>query len=88
MKTQLPPLSLKPFGSTGLSVTPICIGGAPLGDMPETFDYGVPLDRALETIRAAFDSPINFFDTAAAYGDGESEVTLAVSSLSARSREA
>jgi len=45
----------------------------PFGDMPETFDYSVPTDRALETIRAVFDSPINFIDTAAAYGDGESE---------------
>ena len=41
--------------------------------MPETFDYGVPEARALDTLRAAFASPINFVDTAAAYGDGESE---------------
>jgi len=41
--------------------------------MPETFDYGVPEDRALETLRAAFASPISFLDTAASYGDGESE---------------
>ncbi|MEZ4661196.1 MAG: aldo/keto reductase [Caldilineaceae bacterium] len=41
--------------------------------MPETFDYSVPTERALATIRAAFASSINFMDTAAAYGDGESE---------------
>jgi len=66
-------LPLRPLGRTGLMVTPVCVGGAPFGDMPETFDYSVPTDRALETIRAVFDSPINFIDTAAAYGDGESE---------------
>lgn len=61
------------FGRTGLTVTPICVGGAPLGDMPETFAYSAPEDRALETIRATFASPINFLDTAAIYGYGESE---------------
>ena len=66
-------LPVRPLGTTGLQVTPICVGCAPLGNMPETFDYGVPLERALDTIRAAFASPIRFMDTAAAYGDGESE---------------
>ncbi|MDQ3811900.1 MAG: aldo/keto reductase [Chloroflexota bacterium] len=65
--------SLRPLGSTGLRVTPLCIGTAALGDMPETFAYAVPEDRALETIRAVLDSPIRFLDTAASYGDGESE---------------
>ena len=41
--------------------------------MADTFAYSVPEDRALQTVRAAFDSPINFLDTAASYGDGESE---------------
>lgn len=68
-----PALPKRPLGPTGLTVTPICVGAAPLGDMPETFTYGVPEDRALETLRAAFASPINFMDTAAIYGNGESE---------------
>jgi D-threo-aldose 1-dehydrogenase len=62
-----------PFGSTELRVTPLCVGCAPLGDMPETFAYSVSEDSALATLRAAFGGPINFIDTAAAYGDGESE---------------
>ena len=66
-------LSKRPFGRTGLLVTPLSIGCAPLGDMPETFAYSVGEDRALATLRAAFHSPINFMDTAASYGDGESE---------------
>jgi D-threo-aldose 1-dehydrogenase len=41
--------------------------------MPETFDYRVGEEQARETLRAVFESPINFLDTAASYGDGESE---------------
>jgi D-threo-aldose 1-dehydrogenase len=41
--------------------------------MPETFAYTVPEERALSTLRETFASPIAFVDTAAAYGDGESE---------------
>ena len=71
-------LSPKPFGKTGLNVAPLAVGCAPLGDMPETFAYGVGEERALETIRAAFQSPISFIDTAASYGDGESERRIGV----------
>src|SRR6266700_4055205 len=74
------PLAPRPLGSTGLQVTPICIGTAPLGNMPETFAYSVGEERALATIRAFFTgqgnsgtSSFNFLDTAASYGDGESE---------------
>src|SRR5256885_11430317 len=67
------PTSRRPFGRTGLVVSPICLGGAALGDMPDTFAFSVPEDRALATVRAVFASPINFVDTASAYGDGESE---------------
>ncbi len=67
------PVSLVPFGPTGLSVTPICVGCAELGNMPETFAYSVSEDRALATVREVFRSNVNFLDTSAAYGDGESE---------------
>jgi D-threo-aldose 1-dehydrogenase len=65
--------ALRPLGSTQLMVTPLCVGCAPLGDMPETFGYGVPEAQALDTLRAALASPITFIDTAAIYGNGESE---------------
>ena len=65
--------SRRPLGNTGLSVSPLCIGCAPLGDMPETFEYSVSRQRAFDTLRAVFGGPINFLDTAASYGDGESE---------------
>ncbi|HVH30702.1 MAG TPA: aldo/keto reductase [bacterium] len=61
------------LGATGLRVTPLGVGGGALASMPETFGYAVPEVQALATIRAVFASPINFLDTAAAYGDGESE---------------
>src|SRR5215210_7474641 len=67
------PSSRRTLGGTGLSVSPLCLGCAPLGDMPETFDFSVDEERARETLRAVLESPINFLDTAASYGDGESE---------------
>ncbi len=61
------------LGQTGLDITSVCIGCAPLASMPETFTYAVSEDQALATLRAVFSSPFNFLDTAASYGDGESE---------------
>ncbi len=66
-------LPLRPFGKTKLQVTALAAGLAPLASMPESFGYEVATDQALETLRAIFHSPINFLDTAASYGDGESE---------------
>ncbi len=68
-----PGLALRALGTTGLQAPPLCVGCAPLGDMPETFAYGVAEAQALATIRAAFAGAIPFLDTAASYGDGESE---------------
>jgi D-threo-aldose 1-dehydrogenase len=67
------PSSRRPLGRTGLFVSPICVGCAPLGDMPETFEYSVSKQRAFDTLHTVFKSPLNFLDTAASYGDGESE---------------
>jgi D-threo-aldose 1-dehydrogenase len=69
-------LQTKSLGNTGLLVSPLCAGCAPLGDMPETFGFSVAKERAHETLRAVFESSINFLDTAAAYGDGESEARI------------
>ncbi len=73
MENVVDPASRVTLGGTGLPVSPLCVGCAPLGDMPETFGYGVEEERALRTLEAVFESPINFLDTAASYGDGESE---------------
>lgn len=57
----------------GQAVPPIAIGCAPLGSMEQTFGYAVPEELAHATIRTALESPINWLDTAASYGDGESQ---------------
>lgn len=44
-----------------------------MGDMPDTFAYSVSEADAVETIKEALAGPINYIDTAALYGDGESE---------------
>lgn len=67
------PLARRPFGKTELMVPPVAIGCAPLGDMADTFGYGVSEEDAVATVLAALDSPIPYIDTAALYGDGESE---------------
>ena len=72
------PLALRPLGSTGLEVPALCVGCAPLGDMPEAFGYGIGEAPALELCRAILDGPIRFADTAAAYGEGRSERRLGI----------
>jgi D-threo-aldose 1-dehydrogenase len=71
--THQTPSERRQFGATGLQVDPLCVGCAELGDMPETFAYAVAEEPALTAIRAIFRGPIHFLDTAASYGDGESE---------------
>lgn len=66
-------LGRRPLGPLGVDVPAISIGCAPLGNMPDTFDYEVPEEIALATIRRALEGPLDHLDTAAAYGDGESE---------------
>ena len=67
------PLRKIRLGRTDLLATPICFGTSGLGDMPDTYGYGVDEDRARATINAIFDSPINFLDTSRIYGLGRSE---------------
>lgn len=67
------PLARVPFGKHSLKVPPIAVGCAPLGNMPEAFAYGVTEADAHATVRALLASPFNYIDTAAHYGDGESE---------------
>lgn len=63
----------KPIANTGLSVTPLCFGTTTLGDMPDTYGYGVDEERARNTLHAIFDGPVNFLDTSNNYGFGRSE---------------
>ncbi|MGV6847486.1 MAG: aldo/keto reductase [Marinibacterium sp.] len=63
----------RPIGQTGLRITPITFGTSALGDMPDTYGYGVDEDRALATIRAILDGPANAIDASNNYGFGRSE---------------
>ena len=61
------------LGRTDLMVTSICFGTSGIGDMPDTYGYGVDEARARATLHAIFDGPANFIDTARNYGLGRSE---------------
>ena len=60
------------LGKTGLHVSPICFGTSGIGDMPETYGYSVSEERAYDTVRAIFDSSVNFLDSSRNYGHGRS----------------
>jgi D-threo-aldose 1-dehydrogenase len=64
-----PGLSLRELGGTGLAVTPICFGTSPLASMAFLYGYAVEEERAVATVLAAFDSPVNFLDTSNGYGE-------------------
>ncbi len=66
-------LPRRPFGQTGIMVPPLCLGCAPLGNIPRIFNYSVPEERAIATLRAALTGPLNYLDTSNNYGGGESE---------------
>src|SRR5580704_10313796 len=61
------------LGRTDLMITSICFGTSGLGDMPDTYGYGVDEARAKATLHAIFDGPANFIDTSRIYGFGRSE---------------
>jgi D-threo-aldose 1-dehydrogenase len=61
------------LGRTDIMVTSICFGSSGLGDMPDTYGYGVDEARARATLHAIFDGPAKFIDTARNYGLGRSE---------------
>jgi D-threo-aldose 1-dehydrogenase len=56
-----------------LDVSKICFGTSSLASMPDTYGYEVSPERAHETVRAIFESKINFLDTSRIYGFGRSE---------------
>ncbi len=67
------PAERRAFGSTGLSVTAICIGTSPLASMPRLYGYEVDDKRAEATVEAVLDGPFNFLDTSNNYGGGNAE---------------
>ena len=74
-------VSMDPFekvaiGDTGVEVTRLGLGGAPLGGMilADGIFEGSGYDEALAIIRRAYEMGGRYFDTAPMYGDGRSEV--------------
>lgn len=66
-------LELRELGNTGLRVTPVCIGGSPLGSMPHLYGHDTTAEQGIATARRALEGPFNFLDTSNNYSDGESE---------------
>lgn len=62
---------------SGLEVTPLCIGTGPMSN-PRAFGYSVTAEESLATVRETFAGPVNWIDTAAAYGDGLSERLIGI----------
>jgi D-threo-aldose 1-dehydrogenase len=61
------------IGGTGVWVPPIGFGTSGIGDMPDTYGYGVDEARALATVRAVLAMPDGFLDSSRLYGMGRSE---------------
>ena len=61
-------MNTRPLGSTGVQVTPLCLGAMMFGG------WGNPdHEESVRIIHAALDAGINFIDTADVYSAGESE---------------
>jgi D-threo-aldose 1-dehydrogenase len=66
-----------PLGKTGLAVSRLCFGMAPIGDMPGTYGHSVSVTQAHATVNAVMDSEVNFLDTSRNYGMGAANSVLA-----------
>jgi aryl-alcohol dehydrogenase-like predicted oxidoreductase len=62
-------MNYRRMGRTGLKVSEICLGTM-------TFGHGTDQAEANRIVDLAFDAGVNFFDTANAYGGGQSEIML------------
>lgn len=64
------------LGSSGLRVSPICVGCMSYGSPEKRFDWALGEEDALPVLDHAYRSGLNFFDTANVYSNGDSEVIL------------
>jgi len=62
----------RPLGSTGLRVSAIAFGAGPVPAVMTSGDPGAQV----AVVRRAIDLGVNWFDTAAGYGQGKSEIAL------------
>jgi len=63
------PTSTRVLGRSGLELSTLGLGSAPLGG----FRGAIPEDVALATVQSAYDAGITYFDTSPYYGYGRSE---------------
>jgi aryl-alcohol dehydrogenase-like predicted oxidoreductase len=62
----------RPLGSTGIQISPISFGAGPISQLL----IGDRRNSQVETISRAVELGVNWFDTAATYGEGRSEENL------------
>lgn len=75
------------LGNTDLSITPIGVGAWAMGGGGWSFAWGPQNDQdSIDAIRAALDAGVNWIDTAAVYGLGHSEETVALALQGLRNR--
>lgn len=68
----MPFMQYRPLGTTGIRVSAVSFGAGPIS----TLMVGQDADRQRATIERAVAAGINWFDTAATYGGGQSELSL------------
>lgn len=75
-------MQYRQLGTTGIRISAVSFGAGPV---PALLTASGQHDQQLATVRRAIEAGINWFDTAATYGDGQSEASLgqALSALSA-----
>ncbi|KAB8072750.1 putative aldo-keto reductase [Aspergillus leporis] len=64
------------LGSSGLRVSPICVGCMSYGTPGKPLTWTTPEEEALPVLNHCYRSGLNFFDTANVYSNGESEIIL------------
>ena len=70
------PLARRPLGKTGLEVSILGLGGAPIGNLPDH-------NAAVDVVKLCYDSGVNYFDTASAgaYGLSQTRYGAALAGL-------
>ncbi|MFN0198116.1 MAG: aldo/keto reductase [Planctomycetaceae bacterium] len=67
-------MKYRPLGKTGIEVSAVSFGAGPVSGWVALDDTA----RQIQVVRKAIDAGINWFDTAATYGDGRSEQSLGI----------
>ena len=64
------------IGATGIELTELSFGTSSLGNISDADGYGVPEERAQQTLDRFFQGPVNLLDTSRNYGQGHSEARI------------